>query len=315
MRRRGLAVVAGAIAAACAALGGAWAGPSAGAPSSGEPRGELASIRLDEVVFSRLVPVDEATYQELQRLDPLVLGPDLPRQQVLDVTLEVARDLLDELIAKRWGALHWFAHPGFRRDARVLYYSKDSLTVLDKEYVIPTIFPPSGRTRADLRTSSGVIRAGTYFEADGLLLGRGRLAVWYPLPPYIRRTDPPYDFRGGRYDLHRVNVAQIASPPDGGWVLDRLQGRNHPAQNPSGIGGPFRMPVRRIDLAKGREQITVWGLFGIRVQVEHPLFAHRTPPLYARPPEEVGVPADVLERARQLAQPGADDAVGGVLGR
>ncbi len=73
------------------------------------------------------------------------------------------------------------------------------------------------------------------------------------------------------------------------------------------------MPIRRIDLAKGRGQITVWGLFGIRVQVEHPRFARRTPPLYARPPEQVGVPADVLERARRLAQPGADDAVGGLL--
>lgn len=295
MRGRSVRVAAAAFATASALAGGVRADP--------------APIRLEEALFQHLVPVDRATYEELRGLDPALLDDGVLREQVLAMTLEVGRAVLDELIAKGWGALHWFAHPGFRSDPRVVYLSKDVLTVLEKEYVVPTIFPPSGRTRADLRTREGIVPAGTYFEADGMVLGRGRLAVWYPLPPYIRRTDPPYDFRGGRYDLHRLNIADIASPPRGGWALDRLRGRNGPRDAFSGIGGPFRLPIRRIDLASGSARITVWATFGIRVRVEHPRFARRTPPLYARPPEEVGVPADVLERARELAGPGAVEAL------
>lgn len=264
------------------------------------PAPDLPSFESE--LFVGLEPIDEATFARLRELDPAILPPDVKRADVLGMTLPRARALLDRLVDASWGSLHYFANPLFERDRRLLYYSPEVLTVLTKEYEVVSLFPAQGRMRQSFRVRESVVQAGTYFELQGLLVGRSTVTAIYPTAISIDRTDPPFDLYDGHYDFYRVNQGTIASSPGTAWVLEDLRGRNHPREPFRTLRGPLRMPIHQLDMPWNGDAVTVRTMFRMRLMFAHPVFRRWSPPLYDRSPQAVGIPESSLEHARELAR-------------
>lgn len=236
-----------------------------------------------EALFERLEPVQPATWEWLRAEDPAVLDSRVPREDVLAVGAADARPLLEAMVANGWGTMHFFAHPIFARERRILFYSGAVLRELMREYSAPTIFPVRGRTTRDVKGPDGIVPAGTPFEIEGLLLGRGRIVVIYPFRISVQRSEPPFAFGGGHYSLGRVSWAKITTSA-GSYRIEGLRGRDRPGGPARYVYGPANLPILGLELPRDGDRVVVFTLLGMRLSFDQPLVGRREREVRVAPP-------------------------------
>lgn len=224
-------------------------------------------------VFAGLEPVSVETYQALQRRDAEILR-GLPRKDLLRIDPPRVRTVLDAIVEAGWGSMDLFAHPVFARDPRVLYFDRDTLLVLDREYVVPVVFAVQGQ----LRETVADVPEGTEFVMEGFLLGNGRLAALYPHPVEIHRDDPPFDLFSGNYGFFTVNFADIVARDPNRLLLDEFRGRDRPSDRFGAIRAPLGCELEAFELKRDDEDVRVdihcWP-WAPDWWVRHPLFDRR----------------------------------------
>jgi len=193
-----------------------------------------------------LQAISEAEFLRLSRVDPLVFGERAQRELVLEVRLSDARLILDSLVKGGYGPMELVAHPFFISDPRILYFPRDTLTVLYKEFFVSTLFAVNGHLPRAVTNEQTEIPAGTYFEQEGLPLDQGRVVHLYHFHISVKRTERNYAFFTGAYDFSRVNVMDIKSTPED-FILLNLRGRDRPKDGIHFLRDPSMLALRNLE--------------------------------------------------------------------
>lgn len=225
--------------------------------------------------FAELAPIPVSVYDALKRRDFEILR-DIPRERVLLVSEERAGAVLEAMIAAGWGSMHFFAHPLFARDSRVLLFDREVLAFLDRTYMVPAIFPIRGK----LREATAGVPAGTEFSMESFLIGGGRIVALYPHPVEVHRDDAPFDLFSGNYGFFAVNFADIVPEAPGRLRLDSFRGRNVPGDAFGDIRAPMQCALESLEFVHGQTDIRVdihcWP-WAPDWKIRHPLFAPKAP--------------------------------------
>ncbi len=221
--------------------------------------------------FAELAPASAPVYEALRRRDPEILR-DAPRESVLQVSEERAGEVLEAMIEAGWGSMHFFAHPLFAQDPRVLLFDREVLAFLDRTYSVPAVFP----IRGTLRKATGKLPAGTEFSMETFLIGRGRIVALYPHPVEVHRDDAPFDLFSGNYGFFEFNYADIIPEPPRRLRLDHFRGRNRPSEAFRDVRAPMQCDLESLEFSHGETDIRVdihcWP-WAPDWQIRHPLFA------------------------------------------
>jgi hypothetical protein len=252
---------------------------------------------LEESLIQNLKPISKETFGELQKQDPQIFSDRIDPQKILSVQLNDARKIMGTWVKNRWGPMELFAHPFFRYDNRVLYFSQDVLSVINQEFLVTSLFFPRGRVRKDIAYEKGIIAKGTFFELAGLLLGDGRVVALYPFPIAVHRTDAIFGYLTGNYSLFRVNIADIQSEYGQSYILAHFRGRNSPIENWQAIRGPLRAPVEEIILGPKRKEVQLISALSKR-SFSSPALEEYQPPLYMRSNKSTDSPTMALEKTK-----------------
>ena len=155
------------------------------------------------------------------------------------------------------------------------------LDVLEREFVVPVIFP----TRGALRKKVGDLAAGTEFAMDAFVIGNGRLVAIYPHPIEVHRDDPPFDLFSGNYSFFAINVAEIVFKKPDRIILDGLRGRDQGGERYGALGAPLNCKLEGLELTRGEDDVSVdihcWP-WAPDWKIRHPLFERRSSPSAAR---------------------------------